>query len=196
MAKTGLLGAVVQPHELRALLDEGADLRLVDVRTPAEFESVHIAGSYNMPLDQLPEHRNALSGAFDAPVVLICRSGRRAREAEQLLREIDVPGIHILDGGLAAWEAAGLPVVRGRAHWSIERQVRAIAGALVLLGTLGSLFVWPPLLAVAIFVGAGLLFAGLTDTCMMGMLLARLPYNRGAVCDLSATIAALKAPER
>lgn len=189
------LGTVVQPGELRALLDAGVDVKLIDVRSPAEFESVHIAGSYNMPLDQLPAHRKQLTSAFGAPVMLICRSGARARQAEQLLREADVPDVHVLEGGLAAWEAAGLPVVRGRTRWSIERQVRAIAGALVLVGTLGSVLLWPPLLAIAVVVGGGLLFAGLTDTCMLGRLLMSLPYNRGASCDMAGAIASLKASD-
>jgi hypothetical protein len=95
---------------------------------------------------------------------------------------------------VSAWEQAGQTTIRGRQAWGIERQVRAIAGGLVLLGTLGSVLIWQPLLYLALFVGAGLLFAGLTDTCAMGMLLVRMPWNRGAsACDVSSLLAQLRA---
>jgi rhodanese-related sulfurtransferase len=191
--RVGTLPPAMPAGELAHLLNAGAGLKILDVRGPAEFEAAHIPGSDNLPLDQLPEHGRELRGGLGAPIVLVCRSGARARQAEMLLAESDVPQLHVLEGGLAAWEQAGLPVTRGRARWSLERQVRAIAGALVLLGTLGGLLVWPPLLYLALVVGAGLLFAGLTDTCMLGMLLLRLPYNRGATCDVASVLARLKA---
>jgi len=166
---------------------------LVDVRTPAEFQSAHIPGSYNVPLDQLAEHR-AEFGGVGSPLVLVCRSGMRARQAEQSLQEADIPRLHVLDGGVGAWEQAGLPLTRGLQAWSIERQVRAIAGGLVVVGTLGSVLLWPPLLYLAMFVGAGLLFAGVTDTCAMGLLLARLPWNRSAAtCDVANVLTRLQA---
>lgn len=184
---------VLTPSDLADLQRRQPGIILVDVRSPAEFESIHISGSYNVPLDQLTEHRAEL-GSVGRPVVLVCRSGMRARQAETILRGADVPRLHVLDGGVSAWEKAGLTVVRGRAAWSIERQVRAIAGGLVLLGTLGSVLVWQPLLYLAMFVGAGLLFAGLTDTCAMGLLLARLPWNRTANArDVASVLAQLRA---
>ncbi len=164
---------------------------LVDVRSPAEFEAIHIPGSYNVPLEQLTEHRTEFS-SVGGPVVLVCRSGMRARQAEAILADVDIPRLHVLDGGVTAWQQTGLAVVRGRQAWSIERQVRAIAGGLVLLGTLGSLLVWPPLIYLALFVGAGLLFAGLTGTCAMGLLLARLPWNRGAAGDVASVLTRMR----
>jgi rhodanese-related sulfurtransferase len=174
-----------------ARLKASTGLKIVDVRSPAEFEAAHIPGSYNVPLDQLPERRDELR-SLEGAVVLVCRSGARARQAELLLREIGLWQVHVLDGGLEAWERAALDLVRGRQRWSLERQVRAIAGSLVLLGTLGSLLVWPPLILLAVFVGAGLLFAGLTDSCLMGMLLLRLPYNQGVTSDVASVMAQLK----
>src|SRR5262245_6156439 len=85
-------------------------LTVLDVRTPAEYESVHIPGSHNLPLDQLATSAAALRAVGDGPLVLVCRSGQRARQAEQVLREAGCDGVHLLDGGLAAWEACGLPV--------------------------------------------------------------------------------------
>ncbi len=151
----------------------------LDVRAPAEVEALHIPGSYNVPLDQISEHRKEFHGVGE-PIVLVCRSGTRARQAEALLSSANVPRLHVLDGGMVAWNRAGFAVSRGRQVWSIERQVRAIAGALVLIGVLGSLLLWQPLIYLGLLVGAGLLFAGLTDTCTMGLLLTRLPFNRGA----------------
>jgi rhodanese-related sulfurtransferase len=184
------LPATIQAAEL-AELKRSAGLKILDVRSPAEFEAVHIPGSYNLPLDQVSEHRAELRG-LEAPMVLVCRSGARARQTELLLSEIGLWQLSVLDGGLQAWERAGLELVHGRPHWGLERQVRAVAGTLVLLGTLSSLLVWPPLIFLAVFVGGGLLFAGLTDTCLMGMLLLRLPYNRGATVDLPSVMAQLK----
>lgn len=191
MTATTSRPASIQAVEVDDLLRQGRGMKLLDVRTPAEFESAHIPGSYNVPLDQLPEHRDELRGV-GTPMVLVCRSGSRARQAERLLRETGPLRVHVLEGGLEAWKTAGLAVNRGRQRWSLERQVRAIAGTLVLIGTLGSLLIWPPLIAIAILVGGGLLFAGLTDICLMGMLLLRLPYNRGAACDVAGVLARLK----
>jgi rhodanese-related sulfurtransferase len=181
----------MQAETLAQQLQQGTLIQVLDVRTPAEFESVHIPGSYNLPLDQLGTHRGVLGAGTQQPLVLVCRSGTRAREAQVLLHSAGRESIEILEGGLVAWEQAGLPVERGRARWSMERQVRGVAGGLVLAGAVGGLFVWRPLGALAAFVGGGLLYSALTDTCGMAALLARLPYNRGASCDVTATMQAL-----
>lgn len=183
----------VRVEELARRLEGDAGVRLVDVRSPVEFESSHIPGSVNVPLEQVSGRAADIRDGVSGELVLVCRSGQRARQAEAFLREADVSAVQVLEGGLMAWERAGLPVDKGTQRWSLERQVRAIAGALVLIGTLGSLFVWSPLLYLAMFVGGGLLFAGLTDTCMMGMMLLRLPYNRGPEFDADAAIAKLRA---
>lgn len=182
------LPPVVAPSAVAPLIEQGTNITLIDVRTPAEFESAHIPGSYNVPLDQLPEHREELRSTLAGPAVLVCRSGARARQADQLLREVDMPDVHVLEGGLAAWEQDGLPVNRGRQRWSMERQVRGVAGGLVLTGVLGSTIAWPPLKWLAALIGGGLLFSALTDTCAMGSLLGRLPWNRATTSDLRATL--------
>ncbi|MFI0351273.1 rhodanese-like domain-containing protein [Actinomadura sp. 9N407] len=175
---------------LRELTDSGTGPRLVDVRTPGEFEAVHIPGSYNVPLDLLREHRRELSTHLDEPVVLICRSGQRAAQAEQALASTGLPGLRVLEGGINAWQAAGIPVRTGRARWDLERQVRLVAGGIVLVSILVSV-VFPPAKWVAGFIGAGLTFAALSGTCAMGMMLARLPYNRGPRTDLKTVVGAL-----
>ena len=113
--------------------------RLLDVRTPAEFTTAHIPGSYNVPLDLLREHREELREHLDQDVVLICRSGARAGQAEALLAGTGLANLHVLDGGITAWQQAGAPVNRGPARWDLERQVRLVAGGLVLTGILASL---------------------------------------------------------
>ena len=176
---------------LARLRAAGADHRIIDVRSPAEFEAAHIPGAYNVPLDQLGEHRDELVRHIDEPVVLVCRSGLRASQAEQGLAAAGMGNVAVLDGGMLAWEAAGLAVRRGAQRWDLERQVRLVAGSLVLLGILASLM-WPPARFLSGAVGAGLAIAALTNTCAMGMLLAKLPYNRAtSSCDVDMIVGQL-----
>ncbi|MGV0848700.1 rhodanese-like domain-containing protein [Mycolicibacterium phlei] len=179
----------LRPEQLRGLLASGP-LRLIDVRTPGEFETAHIPGSYNVPLDLLREHHDEIAGSLRDEIVLICRSGKRAGDAEETLRAAGLTNVHILGGGILAWEAAGFDLTRGRQRWDLERQVRLTAGSLVLAGVLGSVAV-PKLKWLAAGIGAGLSVAALTNTCAMGMLLARLPYNRPPSCDAATVVARL-----
>jgi rhodanese-related sulfurtransferase len=185
------LNPLVTPTMLEAALRADPAIRLLDVRTPAEFETAHIAGAYNVPLDTLQEHSTEIRFGIQAPIVLICHSGGRARKAEEALRIAGMEQLHVLDGGVSAWMQQGRPLVQGRVRMSLERQVRVAAGALVVLGSLVALLLWPGAVLLPLLVGSGLVFAGLTDSCMMGMLLARLPYNKPAGCDIPAAIRAL-----
>ncbi|MGC5022366.1 rhodanese-like domain-containing protein [Micromonospora sp. DT47] len=186
----------IDATSLRALIDSGRGPRLLDVRTPGEFETAHIPGAYNVPLDLLREHREELRHHLDEDVVLICHSGGRAAQAGQALAGVGLPRLKVLDGGMTAWRAVGAPVRLGRPRWDLERQVRLVAGSIVLASVLGSVFV-PGLKWVAGVIGAGLTFAAVTNTCAMGMLLGRLPYNRGVRCDLDTIVGQLReAPTR
>ncbi|MER7545138.1 rhodanese-like domain-containing protein [Actinomadura sp.] len=190
------LPARLDAASLRARLDGPAPPRLLDVRTPGEFAAGHIPGSYNVPLDMLREHRDELCRHLDEDVVLICRSGVRAGQAERALAGAGLRNTRVLEGGIAAWEAAGAPLNRdGRNRWDLERQVRLVAGTIVLAAVLGSAAV-PGLKWAAALIGGGLAFAALTNTCAMGMLLAKLPFNRGASCDLGTISAQLAGEER
>ena len=180
------------PEAVRVLVEAEPRTRLLDVRTPGEYESVHVHGAYNVPLDTLAEHASEISAHVDETIVLICQSGSRARKAEETLKASGFPNLRVLDGGVNAWIGAGLPVNRGRRRISLERQVRMAAGALVATASILALTVNPAFAFVSAFVGSGLVFAGVTDTCMMGMLLARLPYNR-ATCDVNLMVRNLKA---
>jgi rhodanese-related sulfurtransferase len=181
----------IEASTLLELIDAGRAPRVLDVRTPAEFETVHIPGSYNVPLDLLREHRRELRDHLDEDVVLVCHSGARATRAEQALAGVGLPNLKILNGGMLAWQAANAPIRQGAPRWELERQVRLVAGAIVLASVLGSVFV-PGLKWVAAFVGAGLTFAAVTNTCAMGMMLSKLPYNRGASCDLDTVVERLR----
>ncbi len=172
---------------LEQWLNEGADVRVLDVRSPAEFEGVHIPGAYNVPLDTLGEHAEDIQRHVDEPVVLVCRSGMRASQAEQRLAAAGMGNVKVLEGGMMAWEGAGGTVKRGAEKWDIERQVRLVAGSIVLTSIVASIWV-PGLRFVAGFVGAGLSFAALSNTCAMGMMLAKLPYNRSNNCDVNAVV--------
>lgn len=186
------LDSRVDASTLERLLGEDADVRILDVRTPAEFESAHIPGAYNVPLDTLAEHAAELERHVTDPVMLVCRSGARASQACDRLAATGMANLHILDGGMQAWDDGRRPVRRGRQRWDLERQVRLVAGSLVLAGIVGSLFV-PGLKYLSGFVGAGLTFAALSNTCAMGMALSKLPYNRTAGCDVDRVVRDLTA---
>jgi rhodanese-related sulfurtransferase len=177
----------VDAATLDRLRREGADVTVLDVRSPAEFEGVHIPGAYNVPLDTLGEHAAEIQRHVDQPVVLVCRSGMRASQAEQRLATAGMGNVRVLDGGMLAWERMGGRVNRGQARWDIERQVRLVAGSIVLAFIVASIWV-PALRYVAGAVGLGLTVAALTNTCAMGALLGKLPYNRGASCDVNAVV--------
>ncbi len=182
---------LLDAHGLQARLQGASAPRLLDVRTQVEYEAAHIPGSHNLPLDTLQQHRSHLRRHLTGDVVLVCRSGARARQAERALVGAGGPRLRVLDGGMTAWEDAGGAVERGAETWEIERQVRLTAGSLVLASVLGSVVV-PRLRWVAAGVGTGLSVAALTDTCALGNALARMPWNRGAAApDVDAVVRVL-----
>jgi rhodanese-related sulfurtransferase len=184
--RTGVLAGTIHASELRQLLREDPETRILDVRTGAEFESVHIPGSFNVPLDLLGEQVRTVADVHH-PVVLVCQSGGRAATAQQQLNAAGKTNLRVLEGGIGAWQTAGGEVAKGDEKWSLERQVRLVAGSLVLASILASLR-FPRARFLAGGVGAGLTFAALSNTCTMGMLLTKLPYNRGPQCDLDAVL--------
>ena len=182
--------ALMNPARLHSLITSGLAPRMLDVRTPGEFETVHIAGAYNVPLDLLREHRDEIRAHLDDEVVLVCQSGQRAAQAEDTLHQAGLGNIHVLDGGMNAWEAGGFAVNRGAQRWPLERQVRFVAGLIVAISILVALWV-PGFHWVAFAMGAGLAVAAATNTCLMGMMLAKLPYNRGPSCDAQSVVTQL-----
>ena len=170
----------IPPRELAARRQAGEDVELIDVRTPAEFREVHCPFARNVPLSDLdPEAVMAARvGEAGRPLYVICKSGARGRQACEKFRAAGFPNVVNVEGGTAAWAGAGLPVNRGEKAISLERQVRIAAGLLDLGGVSLGYFVHPVFLLIPACVGAGLFFAGVTDNCAMGLLLARMPWNR------------------
>jgi rhodanese-related sulfurtransferase len=186
-----MLSLILSPQQLDRELEAQPALRVLDVRTPGEYENAHIAGSYNVPLDTLGEHAREIQSQVTTPIVLVCQSGSRARRAEITLKAAGMPNLHVLEGGMNAWLAAGLPARRARPRMSLERQVRIAAGSLAAVGAVLALAFNSWFALMPALIGSGLVYAGITDTCTLGMLLGRLPYNRSS-CDVGAMVAALK----
>jgi rhodanese-related sulfurtransferase len=181
---------VITPEQLKQVGERGEGVELIDVRTPAEFREVHVAFARNVPLDRLdPAALRAELGERCAnPLYLICRSGARGKQACEKLAAAGMTNVVNVEGGTVACEAAGLTLVRGKKAISLERQVRIAAGTLVLVGAVLALLVHPYWIGLSAFVGAGLLFSGITDTCGMAMCLARMPWNQvKESCSTSAT---------
>jgi rhodanese-related sulfurtransferase len=175
----------IQPKQLNQDLQAGKRVTLIDVRTPAEHGEIHLTGSTLMPLDRLNLAAVKAAAEQADACVLICRSGKRAEQAFQKLRAAGCENIVILEGGVTAWDAAGLPVNRGRKALSLERQVRIAAGFMTLSGVVLGTWVNPGFYGISAFVGAGLMFAGITDWCGMAMILAKMPWNQrsGIKCE-------------
>jgi len=172
--------ASITPQELH----EGIAARgkLIDVRSSAEFATGHIPGAVNVPMEQV-EARTADIGS--GPVVLICEAGTRASIVAGWLAAKQP--VSVLAGGTAAWRKSAFPLVAcAPCRWTLERQVRLAAGSIVLLATILTVLVSPRWLYLAMFIGAGLTFAGATNICGMAVVLARMPWNRGAKPGTSA----------
>ena len=170
--------SLISPKQLQDRVQAGKHVDLIDVRTPVEFREVHVSFAKNVPLDQLDctKVTRERAGA-GAPLYVICRSGSRGKQACDMMLAAGCTNVVNVEGGTMAWDQAGLPVVRGKKAISLERQVRIAAGAFALTGAVLS-FIHPYWAGLSAFVGAGLMFAGITDTCGMGMILARMPWNQ------------------
>jgi rhodanese-related sulfurtransferase len=188
--------ATITPKELLNLCNRGEPINLIDVRTPAEFGEVHVDFARNVPLDRLDPKQVAADHAQHAgPIYFVCRSGGRSKTACERMVAAGIGDVVSVEGGTTACDAAGLPVIRGRKVMSLERQVRIAAGALVAIGAALAAFGPDPLwkgigAGLAGFVGCGLVFAGLTDTCGMAMLIGRMPWNQVSATTCSRLLLA------
>lgn len=169
--------AMISPKDVLELLAKDASYKLIDVRSPLEYNEVHIKGSINIPMDMVASKLDELGKANGAYVVL-CRTGTRSAMAADMLLQSGVKDVKVLDGGMTRWQKERLPAEKGVGGISIERQVRIAAGTVVLIGLALAILVHPAFIAITALVGCGLVYAGLTDNCMMGMLLMKLPYNQ------------------
>lgn len=170
------LPQAIDSARLGQVRSEGKAL-LLDVRTAAEFESAHIPGSVNVPLALIEKHPEDLSAHINEETIIICRSGARAQRAQKLLAGVGVLDTSVLTGGIEAWKSAQGAIKAGPTRWDLERQVRLVAGSLV-LSSIALSAVAPKAKYVAGAIGGGLSFAALSNTCAMGAALQKLPYNR------------------
>jgi rhodanese-related sulfurtransferase len=169
----------ITPEELKRILDSGQMIDLIDVRTPVEYRAVHITTARSLPLDTLTvEAVNAQrTGPSHEPLYIVCQSGGRSGKACAALSGSGIVAVSV-EGGTPACEKAGIPVTRGQQNISLERQVRIGAGSLVVLGVALSALFSPWFLVIPGVVGCGLVFAGVTDFCGMGLMLAKMPWNK------------------
>jgi rhodanese-related sulfurtransferase len=171
----------ISPSELDSLLSAKPDLPLLDVRTPVEYAQDHVHQARNVPLDTLAPRALFESGKLPEgqPIYILCQTGGRATKAAEKFAGEGFDQAVVVEGGTTAWIDAGLPVDHSDVKViSLERQVRIGAGSLVLLGVVLAYLVHPGFIGLSAFVGAGLVFAGITDWCGMGLLLAKAPWNQ------------------
>jgi glyoxylase-like metal-dependent hydrolase (beta-lactamase superfamily II)/rhodanese-related sulfurtransferase len=183
---------MISPRDASSLLKQDPQAKILDVRSALEFSQVHIENSLNIPIDMISAKINELSQSGQKYLVL-CHSGNRAAMAADMLIQSGIHPVKVMDGGLVRWQKAKLPVIKGQGGMSLERQVRLIAGSLVLVGIMMAWLLNWAFIFISVFVGSGLVFAGLTDSCLMGVLLMKLPYNKklykaksgGGTCSIS-----------
>ena len=168
---------ILSASEVNRRKNANEPIDLLDVRTPLEYREVHAVDTELVPLDRLDPaaFKNRAPGRM---LAVLCKSGGRAKQACEKLAAAGVTGLILVEGGTTAWVAAGLPVERGKKGMSLERQVRIAAGALTFTGVVLGWLVHPYFFGLSGFVGAGLMFAGITDSCAMGMLIAKMPWNQ------------------
>lgn len=171
-----MTATALEPRAAHDRLAQDPACRLLDVREYPEWQAEHVARAVLAPLSTFNVAQLDLDRA--APLLVLCRTSNRARQAADRLRVAGYQDVAVIDGGLEAWKKAGLPYERGAARvWSLERQVRFTAGSLVLTGVIGWALLSPWFLLLSAGVGSGLMFSAVTDTCAMGMLLAKMPWN-------------------
>lgn len=155
-----------------------SELALIDVRTAGEFETVHIPGSYNVPLDDFQANAAEVLNKIPGRPILICHSGSRATKAQHVLQELNITGSTVLSGGITAYESAGGTIVRGTQRWALDRQMRMTAGSLVLVGLLGAKFISPKFAYLSAGIGGGLAYSAVRDSCPMINVLSMAPWNK------------------
>ncbi len=153
------------------------EIELVDVREYAEFAGGRVSGAKLLPLGEIEKRHNEID--HSKPIYVICRTGNRSAQAQKKLHNLGFENVVNITGGFNAWKNENLPFEQNeKAPWDLERQVRFVAGSLILIGFGLSLLVHPYLIGISVFIGAGLTFSALTNTCTMGMILSKMPWNR------------------
>ena len=181
----------ITPAELQQLAHSGA-IDLLDVRTPGEFATAHVPGALPAPLDTLDAAAFLKArGEQSKPIYVLCQTGGRARKAIEKFERAGFDGCVLVEGGTQAWMDAGLPVIRGaRKTLPLMRQVQIAVGLISATGAALALAIHALFAILPLLTGCGLLFAGLTGTCGMALLLAKMPWNSAAACDSGSCCAA------
>ena len=160
-------------------MSQAGEARLVDIRETTEYAAESVPGARLVPLSIAERYPVQDAEAPQKPVVFFCHSGRRTEKAaDRLARAAGDVEAYQMEGGITGWKQAGLPIDKGSATLPMTRQIHITAGSLVLTGLIGSAF-WPPMFWLSAFVGAGLVFAGVTGFCGLAILLQKMPWNRG-----------------
>ncbi len=168
---------MVSPRDALALAEKDPQVKLLDVRSALEFSEVHIKDSINIPIDMLSAKMSDLSRS-DQSYIVLCRTGNRSPMAADMLLQSGIHGVRVMQGGMTRWQKERFPVVKGEGGISLERQVRLIAGSVVLCGIIMAWLVHWAFIFLSVFICCGLIYSGLSDNCLMGMLLMKLPYNK------------------
>ena len=168
------------PREAQKLLESGKAI-LIDIREAEEFAREHIRGARHVPLSALDRHDFDRERADGKAAIFQCQSGRRTEMNRERLVALGFQQAYVIEGGLNAWRAAGLPShVDRKQPMELQRQVQIAAGSLVLTGVVLGFSVSPLFFLLSGGVGAGLVFAGMSGSCLMGQILAQMPWNRVA----------------
>lgn len=183
---------MISPKEAQALASKDPQVKLLDVRSASEFSEKHIQDSINVPIGMISSKIKDLSQSGQS-YITFCRTGNRSPMAADMLLQAGIASIKVMQGGITAWQKQKLPVIIGDTSISIERQVRIAAGSLMLFGVIMAQFIHGGFIWISIWVACGLIFAGITNSCLMGMMLMRLPYNKkiykpktgGGTCSIS-----------
>ena len=169
--------ATCSVKDLKVALEKGEPCQVIDVRESAEYSAEHMEPSNPIPLSSLKSQLEKISRS--AKTYILCRSGKRAGMAAELLAKEGFQKLTVVSGGILAWKAAGYPVKEAKCSvWPIERQVKLTAGILVTLGSILAFFSSPLWAILPAVMGFGLTFVAITDNCMMGLLLMRMPWNK------------------
>ena len=170
----------ISPAQLCLMLAAGSPLELLDVRTPPEFTNAHVPGARLIPLDELKVSEFLKHHEPGRRVYVLCQAGGRAKKAIEQFESSGCFDCVLVEGGTQAWIDAGLPVERAKSKViPLMRQVQIVVGTLSVIGAALALLVSSWFALLPLFIGGGLLFAGITGTCGMALLLARMPWNRG-----------------
>lgn len=168
----------VSPSEAQELMKNGSIL--VDIRESAEFLREHVPDAVFLPLSEIVAGKNVVNVSIYHPVIFHCLAGSRTTQnADVLIRAAAPASIVLLSGGINAWKSASLPTIEDKKYpLPIMRQVQIVAGILILTGVLMGYAIDKSFFLLSGFIGAGLLFAGVSGWCGMAVLLSKMPWNK------------------